>query len=466
MSTKIRITRGPRAGIIGDSELVAFAAALPPALEPGSYTVTATHTVQSPDGTTVNDHFQETVSLAVYGSRYTLARTAIVAQYPAPGATGTLSGLIATIILDIPTLPWTYAAGQTAEPPGASRLGVLVIADSDSGAPQPKTMSWADVLATASPTYFPYNTAEAGEDTNASVQVIDLPSSLFGQVAPLAADLPYLAQVRLVQLDADTRQYQAVVTGTRVVYGTGSYTAYLVSLDGYAPALPTSDGILPNQDTYTAYRMVVLTQWTFVNSKVPYSFENLVGTLNKTFTANPVLEWLPPDAANLQSSPIPYETVANLLALGYVPLPHLLRQGSTTVSFYRGPLVPIPLALDPAIKTFYSLPGQTIATPDQVLAFDPDTGTFDARLAAAWQLGQELAAGNGRLLGAMQAFAIADAQNQAIAAERAAITGTLGVEPAGPQVGELLKSVSRHLLDRTAQALAAPSLTANRETVP
>ena len=74
------------------------------------------------------------------------------------------------------------------------------------------------------------------------------------------------------------------------------------------------------------------------------------------------------------------------LNLGYVPMPHRLRDGSRTLSWYRGPLVPVdvPSAAQPAV----------FANPDEALRYDAATGFFDTSYAAAWQLGRLLALQN------------------------------------------------------------------------
>jgi hypothetical protein len=60
-----------------------------------------------------------------------------------------------------------------------------------------------------------------------------------------------------------------------------------------------------------------------------------------------------------------------------VPLPHYLRQGDTTVSWYRGPLIVGEHTAE------ITLP---IRAADELLRYDPAIGVFDASYAAAWEL--------------------------------------------------------------------------------
>jgi hypothetical protein len=80
-------------------------------------------------------------------------------------------------------------------------------------------------------------------------------------------------------------------------------------------------------------------------------------------------------------------------ARGFTALNHVMRQGETTVSWYRGPLVP--LNHDKPKKQ-----QEPVSCADELLRYDPDTGLFDVTYAAAWQLGRLLALQN-------QSFALA-----------------------------------------------------------
>lgn len=58
---------------------------------------------------------------------------------------------------------------------------------------------------------------------------------------------------------------------------------------------------------------------------------------------------------------------------------HGLRDGSTTVSWYRGPLLPLGVTVPSVTQSQAS---------DQLLRYDPGSGMFDVSYAAAWQLGR------------------------------------------------------------------------------
>ena len=71
------------------------------------------------------------------------------------------------------------------------------------------------------------------------------------------------------------------------------------------------------------------------------------------------------------------------LSMGYVPLPHFLRQGGKTFSWYHSPLI---TGNNP--NNNITLP---IRTADELIIYNPDNGMFDVSYSAAWELGRLLA---------------------------------------------------------------------------
>ena len=75
--------------------------------------------------------------------------------------------------------------------------------------------------------------------------------------------------------------------------------------------------------------------------------------------------------------------INHALQMGFAPINHDLRNSDTTISWYRGPLVPMSYAK--------SMSYTDISCADAALRYTPETGMFDASYAAAWQLGRLLA---------------------------------------------------------------------------
>ena len=68
------------------------------------------------------------------------------------------------------------------------------------------------------------------------------------------------------------------------------------------------------------------------------------------------------------------------LSRGYVPLPHFLRKGGKTFSWYHSPLIPGNSSTDDS-----TLP---VRAADELVRYNPSNGMFDISYAAAWELGR------------------------------------------------------------------------------
>lgn len=68
------------------------------------------------------------------------------------------------------------------------------------------------------------------------------------------------------------------------------------------------------------------------------------------------------------------------LSMGYIPLPHFLRQGGKTFSWYHSPLIPGNSPTDDI-----TLP---VRAADELVRYNPNNGMFDISYAAAWELGR------------------------------------------------------------------------------
>lgn len=430
--------RRPRvAGDTSSSETVAFGASLLPAFEPGTYTLTATQTVSvSTDDSPATYDYQATADLVIQGARFAVNPASVLTCFPGAGSNGSAAGLLPYVVLADPTLPWTYVDGSANN--SGSRLALMLVGSLDlPSCPTPTQDTLGNMLVPPPGTWFPYGTLIAGEVANQTVTYVDMPAAVFAALAPTQADLAYLAHVREVIPVGGTPEFQSVVVSNRIPTSDDTFTAYLVSLDGYGPALPDASGALPNPLTPDAapscYRLAVLAQWNFVTSDMGLDFGSVAGGLNQGFDKNidATLQWP-------LNSEFPAD-LATIVKLGFVPVPHSLRQGSSTVSFYRGPLVPPQPGAD-AQDDAYTSPS-TLTNPDTLLRCDPDTASLDVSQSAAWQLGQLLATASGQLLNAFNVLTQAEAQQSAQLQQRAVLTKRLGLDrSSGERVREQVAS--------------------------
>ena len=367
---------------------VTVAAELPPSLDSGRYQLVLDQDVAQ--GGSAEGSYNRTYSFTVAGPRFSLDPTIVHSQYPPPGGIGAYAEYMPQVVLTQASLPWERTIdgappkrGQTNITPW---LAILLLDDSAAApAPAPQSMTVGDLLGPPAGTVGPQGlTVDPIQHASDKCQLVDIPAADFLAVAPAATDLPYLAHVREVDhsqkatpLAADLQDdWYSVVVGNRIVQSTGEGQltggrAYLVSLEGFAPYLPGGGTPLPSGTNLV--RLAVMTSWSFTDNGTTGGFEALVDGLDKGPLALSAPE--PPPA------PGPETDAADALAMGYTPLTHTTRQGERAVSWYRGPLVPLPVQAE-----------QTTTWPssDAALRFDPGRGMLDVSYAAAWQLGRLL----------------------------------------------------------------------------
>lgn len=316
-----------------------------PVLPSGDYTITATQTTPL-DATP----FSAVRHFTVSGDRFVLRDGRVTALFPPDGSMGDHHSVLPHVVLDRPTLPWERKAGV----PGP---WLVLLLFSEAERPTPAVVRLGDI--SAGPAYIPAPVLEAHQSADDPVTVIDVPRALLAELMPSTADLPYLAHLRRTAGAADS----AVVLGDRLPAAGTSSTAHLVSVEGrYGPNgfdLGSADLV----------RLISLASWRFSCLSEDQTFATLVRDLAQNGSPYRLA-----DSGNA--------TADGFLRLGYVPMRHRLRDGSATVSWYRGPLATGPVTVPPLAPTL---------TSDQLLVFHSQSGMFDASYAAAWELGRLLA---------------------------------------------------------------------------
>ena len=385
----------------GKRELV-LVDACRPQLTAGKYTLTATQTLVVDSVT-----WKEAATFWVRGPRFRLAADEIYSVYPPDGQTGPYHDTIPHVVFRRKTLPWERALdGQPTQPEqelGAPWMALLLLNDDEVADVAFAVRPLRDLL---KPTggvndgirrpdldaLDPWE--DIGEPDPQSDEVeqnvctaMDVPGQLFRDLTPRLGELSLLAHARKVT--ADDKEdiagigdgWFSVLLANRVPVNPSDaarrYTAVIVSLEGLQDLLGDDEP----KPLPAKVRLVVLGRWSFVSRGE--NFEDMVRAL-----APPGRDmWL-----RVQPEAVANDTARTALEGGHVPLPHRLRQGGRTISWYRGPLVPVPTV--PEIRNLI------YASADEALQLDADSGLFDVSYAAAWQLG--------RLLG-MQAGAFATA---------------------------------------------------------
>lgn len=268
-----------------------------------------------------------------------------------------------------------------------------------------------------------YEKKDGDKEEKALCLAIDLPAELFKAVAPRLDDLPYLAHVRQIDtgnkevLGVNDRGWFSLVIGNRLPQSEPKdkpkveppvgkrHHAFLVSLEGWQDRL--------KEDWQTGegrqVRLAVLGTWAFsCAGSNDFKFHMDYLNFDRENPQEPDKgddrdkriqlpdSWLhlPYESYNEKSTERTANDIVNAAySRGYTAFNHIMRQGEKTVSWYRGPLVPLN----------YDKPAQVqelVSCADELLRYDPDYGLFDATYAAAWQLGRLLALQN-------QSFALA-----------------------------------------------------------
>ncbi|MEG4144665.1 hypothetical protein [Microcoleus sp. Pol12B5] len=211
-------------------------------------------------------------------------------------------------------------------------------------------------------------TLEIGQHEDDNVSVIDINKKFLSEILPTTKNLEYLAHVRQVTGDEENNEPLAVIISNRIPKKNGRSTAYLVSFEELFNEKGEFNYQNANDTDYI--RLVTLKTWSFSCIEPEHNFKGLLKNLNKNTLNLPKLN---------------NQEADKYLAKGYIPLPHYLRQGGKTYSWYHSPLLPgeNPTALQ--------LSQLSIRCADQLIAYDSTNGLFDISYAAAWQLGQLLA---------------------------------------------------------------------------
>jgi len=408
-----------------DTPNIAFVQYGLPPLKSGNFTINVTQKI-AVSGTEV-DSFHASQAFYVAGERYGLAATDIDSVFPPQGNQGEFSNNLAHVVFTKPTLPWQRSpnavdAAPMAGQPVPSWLGVLLFDQYDPPPPH-QNVTLAHLAQPPAGIFFPTYVAEDGENPTDAVTVIDIPVALFNAIAPSLADLNWNAHVRVVDAsakagDAVTAVDYAVVFGNRLPVAGHSATAHLVSFEDFGSYLPEGATapipVLPAGTT--AVRMVTLRDWSFSALDLKQTFAGLLTQVNLD-PPGLQLRYNSASATGVAAADI---AVENAFGMGFTAMNHALRDGSATVSWYRGPL--LPLAVAPSAAPPWD-------DADQLMRYDPATGMFDTSYASAWQLGRLLAMHDSAYAAALYRWKLTETQAQVAALEQQVIDKELALSP-------------------------------------
>lgn len=179
----------------------------------------------------------------------------------------------------------------------------------------------------------------------------------------------------------------AVLIGNRLPRAGAQSTVHLVSLehryDGRGDGSEGATGFVfpPAPENVI---LVSLKSWRFACDEFKGSFKGLLTHLDcqpSVLRSPDIAPAADPDPADSAGQP-----ARHFVEMGYTPLPHHLRTGDDTVSWYHGPLAPAIHDNDhPDLQN--QLPARTA---DALVRYLPKYGMFEVSYAAAWELGRLL----------------------------------------------------------------------------
>jgi hypothetical protein len=419
---------------------IQFAEACHPPLVAGGYKISLSQEIKESEGEKVpwnSDPYTSELIFSVDAPRFTLNPGDMHSVYPPVNETGKFDNSLPHVVFSRRTLPWERTLdGKASElgkafPPWIALLlleedELLILDEKGNETGQSYEVKSLPVIYNEKDKkdslLFPHSEdkifvpdlgqnipdnkkwqTEKCQYEKESCLTIDLPAELFKAIAPRYADLPYLAHVRQVDtgnkevLGINDKGWFSLVIGNRMPQADKSHRAFLVSLEGFQDRLEENW----SPDAGAKVRLAVLGTWAFT-CEGSNDFKYNMDLLNFDRTNPPESKarkelpdsWLHLPYDNRYKDDLdPKNIVDGAYSRGYSAFNHAMRKGEKTVSWYRGPLVPLN----------YDKPKQVqepVSCADELIRYDPDTGLFDVTYAAAWQLGRLLALQN-------QSFALA-----------------------------------------------------------
>ena len=352
-----------------------------PPLTAGLYRLDAAQT--SPE---LEAAFATALDFVVDAPRFAFLPTDVYSVYPPKGQVGEFGGTFPHIVLSRRTLPWerTLEPGSRREPGDTTPwLALLTVSAADFGGafPELETRMVSALLDPGDKIAGPSGIKLLlHENPQHLCAMIDIPARLFSAIAPSRCEIALLTHVREVNTGAkETAAYlgdgwHSVVVGNRLPRAEPGNEVenrvYLVSLEGMAYVLPPAANAF---DGKAFVRLAVLSTWSF-RTREGQGFKKAAAEMVSDALRLP---WDDNAGGDREAK----ERVQRALRMGYTALTHTTRLGEKTVSWYRGPLIPVP-------------PGEPLdtfcPTADAALGYVPEDGMFDVSHAAAFQLGRLL----------------------------------------------------------------------------
>lgn len=349
----------------GELKLQSFAK---PPLVAKKYTLSTKLTLTGINNGSNVDYADNSLCFTVSAPRFALELGLIYSVYPASGSSGPYHKTLPHIVFTRKTLPWEreIVAGDSTKP----WLALLLLTEEEikQNSVSLKDIPIKEINSKSIPDLLtPTITIADWESEAGMAKVLEMPVSLFQKVAPKLSDLSYLAHTRQVDTgnkennDLNPKGWFSVIVGNRRPKEAENNYVFLVSMEGQSAGYDSTN-------RGKKLLLGVLKQWSFLSQG--HTFSEICEELGKN---------VKPFSMEMESTNL---AIQKAFKYGYSPLNHQLREGKKTISWYRGPLVPVDIP-NPEKYQYESA--------DQALRFDRETAMFDISYSSAWQLGRLLA---------------------------------------------------------------------------
>lgn len=341
-----------------------------PIIENGTYQVSV-----EVDGDILGQSEKLTQKFSVEGPRFSLSDQ-ILAVYPGNGVAGHFGRNLPYVLLRRRTLPWERKMNTENVIPW---VWLLVLTEDEIMDVQTGVVQ--EVISSGQNLQTPKLSLDDQEKSQAC-NYIDMDNKMFLSMAPTEKELSWLCHGRSLSAQDKAENngvdmdWVSCVLSNRLP-GTGDALvknkAYLVSLEGCERYW--TEG---SRQKGGKVRLLVLHHWEFYSQTTDDNhFYKLISGLKMDVLTRDVKEGS--------------KQYQDILGNGYVPMQHCMRDGSRTVSFYRGPCVPKQVQNSTTERPL-------LCCADSLYRYDPSLGVFDVSYAVAWQLGRLLVLGNDSIL--------------------------------------------------------------------
>lgn len=346
-----------------------------PTLNSGKYTIKVTqNTNQGIDYATEQFFF-------IAGERFHIQREEIGGVYPPKNGLGDYSKVAPHLVLNRSTLPWERQP-QESNTDHAPWLSLLLFTESEikaTGGIQTIPLATLKVGTTGSDDdrrIHPAFDLEPGQVDTDLVQVLNVTKADIEEKLPKDLD-EIKSCVRVNEVHNDQEKVtKAYLTAKGQITQEEQYRVVLVSLENRYKANAFD---FQGATATDRIRLVVLYAWSFTCSHEGRGFADVIQGLSMDSFSCPV-----PVTAEASSTAM--SAAQPMLMSGYSPVPHQMRRGGQSVSWYRGPLIPT----SPAETDRFT----AARSSDIWLKYHEQMGMIDVSYAAAWDLGRLLSLRN------------------------------------------------------------------------